>query len=372
MQYQYTARPRAKRGTTACAVHQAPILRSEPPNVTTAAVLPHALSRIGTIQCVTVHAAAKLGGYHATAVGDRPGVFAALRLALKPFESRLTLMKTRLTDFMKEIELVPAADNPLVTTCAEVVQLRIDLLLNPTQTRWNQYQAREQALLGLVDENVAAQGYAHEKNAILAKLKLIRKQTVGQREYILTQLGADESWMTAPQAQAVVTLRRIKTDVDQAFTDAQNAGSWTDYEALPKRLSEFQKDAMAATDVPFQAELAGGWVGVVPDVPTPRLADNYYQNHILDRHKNTSTAVGAGKFLWDDWTTIKARIDTARGAGVVTGPVFNEDDGHPQGRFEIVHATGAQIGTTIGGAATNTIKLIISRTGKTVITAYPL
>jgi len=91
----------------------------------------------------------------------------------------------------------------------------------------------------------------------------------------------------------------------------------------------------------------------------------------VERHRQTSNAAGAGKFNTDDWAVIRGRINTAHANGVLTGPHFNVADDKPRGRFEITHDSGAAMGTTIVGGATHRIFVVVTRSGRTVVTAYP-
>lgn len=121
----------------------------------------------------------------------------------------------------------------------------------------------------------------------------------------------------------------------------------------------------------YEDWLDNEFTAVGPVVPTPRLATNYFQEHIMVRHSLTSPAPNAGKFNSDEWPAVKGYIDSAKQHGALAGPILNEEGGHPNGRFEITHTFPANIGTKINTDPTSRIKLIITRSGKSVVTAYP-
>lgn len=124
-------------------------------------------------------------------------------------------------------------------------------------------------------------------------------------------------------------------------------------------------------------QLANDWfdsgaTSVGAAAATPRLAHLYFDAHILARHSRSSKAGGAGKFDSDDWTVIRGRIDSALGAGVLTGPISKNDAGdHPAGRYEIAHDVGARVGVTSSDGPATRVKVIVTRSGKSVVTAYP-
>jgi hypothetical protein len=325
------------------------------------------------LQLRKIHAAEIINeDYFKVKVDARKQYFKDLQTALVHPKNCLLLFKGSLERFMHDIEMQPSDDNPLIQALRGIERLIVDLDNNPTEARWNAYKQREAVIALLEEETLVKQSYQHEKAGILTKIRKIRRDTVGKREFILTQLGDNLDWLTPDQATAVETLKRIKTEVDQLIDAATTAGDWTDYENLANQLSAYQKQAEDATNVPFESALKTGYKDAGAEEPQPKLANNYYSQHIIDRHSRSSTAANAGKFASDSFAVIKGWIDTTRNNGALTGPLFDDDGGHPQGRFEIIHDHGVNRGVNINGAFSSVIKIIISRSGKTVITAYPI
>jgi hypothetical protein len=330
------------------------------------------------VQRAKLHTAPKMDkGYHAYPnpgrVQKRIDIFAELRAPLITFRARFQTLKDSLDRFLAEIELAPAGANPITVKIGQMTTLIDELAKAPTLVRWDTCRADEAALLGLDDKAIVPLSYAYEKARIITQIKKIRRDTVGRREAILSQMGMNDNWMTPAQKTGVTKLRNIKAEVDALIVEAEAASDWTDYELLPAKFSTYQQAAEAATDVPFAVELAAvGWEDAGAEVPDPRQANNYFQQHILDRHAQSSPAAGAGKFNTDTWATIRGWINTAKAAAAWNGPIFNAANGHPNGRFECTHNIGAAIGTTIAGAASTTIFLVASRSGKSIVTAYPV
>lgn len=326
----------------------------------------------GVAQLVSLYGEALLtGAYHGTPVGERPAEFVKVRRAVRGAIRILEGMKTRLGSSLQEMELAPLAGNPISLKLAELQLLVQTLNQSPTPTRWATVQAAEAALAGQDSATLATASFDFEKARMKAQLRKMRVDTFGTREYILTQLG-DERWMNPAQVTAVATLRTLKAQVDTMMAGLDTGEDFPDWDSIPGRLVDFEQQARDAADGPFAQALAAGWQDNGAEAPTPRAAALYFHEHILARHAQSSTAPGAGKFNSDDWGTIRGRINAALTNGALTGPHFNVAADKPRGRFELTHDSGAPMGTTIGGAPTRRIFVVVTRSGKSVVTAYPV
>jgi len=327
----------------------------------------------GVVQRVNLYAAALLtSGYFDHRPALRVPEFDKVKSSVNAAVRILLPHQTRLNTFLQQVNLAPDPANPLARKIAELRLLVSGTLnLKPTETRWSAVKTAEAALVGQDSDTFVAASFAHEQARMKAALHQMRADTFGTREFILTQLG-DGKWMDLGQRGAVTTLRGLKDEVDAMMATLDTAADYTGWEGIPARLIDAEQRARDATDLPFETALAEGWNEVGPEVPRPREAALFFQAHIMYRHRLSSAAAGAGKFNTDDWGVIRGRITAALGAGALTGPHLNVADDRPRGRFEITYDSGAATGTTIAGHATNRIFVVVTSSGKTVVTAYPV
>jgi hypothetical protein len=332
----------------------------------------------GVVQRIPLYEGAPqiVGDYHA-AKDTRAGLFVEATRLVRISVRILKRMKSSLDDFLGELELQPDPTNPVTVKIAELTTLLTDTLTKPpTQARWRNAQAAELELSTLDSDTLADRSFRKEADRLKLRLRQMRRQTFGSREFILTQLGDDESWLEKPnfkaEKTAVTTLRRLKDEVDEMMGGMEMARDFPELEGIPARLLDCEQQARAASDEVFASALAGGWKDNIPDQPDPRAAAHFFRDHIIDRHSMSSPAAGAGKFNTDSWDTIRGRIVAALGAGTLSGPYFDVAPGKPRGRFEILHNSGAAMGTTIAGHGTNRILVVVTRSGKSVVTAYPV
>lgn len=328
----------------------------------------------GVVQRVNLYPAALLtSGYFDHKPAARPPEFVKVKSSVDAAVGILLPHQTRLNTFLQQLNLAPDPANPLARKIAELRSLVSGTLnLKPTETRWSAVKAAEAALVGQDSDTFVAASFAHEQARMKAALRQMRIDTVGTREFMLTQLG-DGTWMAPGQQAAVATLRGLKDEVDAMMATLDTAADYTGWEGIPARLIDAEQRARDATDLPFETALAEGWNDVGPEVPTPQLATLFFQAHIMARHRLTSAAAGAGKFNTDDWGVIRARILAALANSAPSAPQFgNLADDRPRGRFEFTYDSGAAMGTTIAGHATNRIFVVVTSSGKTVVTAYPV